>query len=68
MADPTNRKRRPNRLTIERDAEQARLWRALMSQPGANRRIWNHVLDDDIKRGHESIESALTAYMGDSNG
>jgi len=41
--------------------EQAELWRTLMDLPGATRRIWNHVLDEDVKEGANSIREALDA-------
>jgi hypothetical protein len=45
------------------DARDAALWRSLMTLPAASRRIWNHVLDESSKVGHDSIEAALTAAM-----
>jgi DNA-binding transcriptional LysR family regulator len=27
------------------------------------KRIWNHVLDDEVKEGHDSIESAIDAAI-----
>lgn len=56
------------RMAFERGAaaraaetESARLWNALIDLPGARRRIWNHVIDDELKAGHNSIESVLRA-------
>ena len=49
---------------VSAEARDAKLWRALMAYPGARKRIWNHVFDAEQVRGHESIESVLTAAMG----
>jgi hypothetical protein len=38
------------------------LWDALIDLPGARRRIWNHVLDEEVKAGHDTIEDALLAH------
>jgi hypothetical protein len=45
---------------VQEDRDGA-LWRALMNMPGARRRIWNHVLDDEAKAGHESVEAVIAA-------
>jgi hypothetical protein len=45
------------------DARDAARYRKLMALQGARRRIWNHVLDDEEKAGHETIESVLDAAM-----
>lgn len=50
------------------DAEDAALWRTLMNLPGARRRIWNHVLNDDAKGNANSIEEALRAALAQKEG
>lgn len=63
MKPNEDRKRRPSRLVVERNATDAALWHALLAQPSARKRIWNHVLEDEAKAGHETIEAALAAYL-----
>ena len=43
------------------DAKDAALWRALQSIPKVDKLLWQYVLSDEMRDGHDSVEQALVA-------
>ena len=41
--------------------EDAALWRALQSIPKVDKLLWQYVLSDEMRDGHDSVEQALVA-------
>ncbi len=57
-----------SKAKVEVDAEEltalrlaAKRYRTLMDMPGSRKRIWNHVLGDEQKKGKNFIEDVLDA-------
>ena len=50
------------------DVEDAANWRTLLDLPGARRRIWNHVLDDQQKANCESLIDVLAKARAQQKG
>ena len=45
----------------QNDAKDAALWRALQSIPKVDKLLWQYVLSDEMRDGHDSVEQALVA-------
>ena len=45
----------------QEDAKDAALWRALQSIPKVDKLLWQYVLSDEMRDGHDSVEQALVA-------
>lgn len=55
-------------IRAQEDARDAERWRTLLSLPRASKRIWNHVLEDDVKARGNDVAGAIDAARAAQGG